>query len=105
MRLLSSADLFKNLYFQKSLSGTLELSECQTIWIQIRTDRMRVQTVCKGYQQTAKVATSRLRVNSVWDQQSRPNLDSKSLTNFLKVNFDKKKSAAEFSDTICKDVN
>ena len=38
------------------------LSECQTVWIQIRTDVLLVliwiQNVCKGYQQTTKVATS-----------------------------------------------
>ena len=33
---LSSADLFKNQLFQKILSGIL--SECQTVWIQIRSD-------------------------------------------------------------------
>ena len=37
------------------------LFECQTLWLQIRTDRMlvliRVQTVCKGYQQTTNVTT------------------------------------------------
>ena len=35
----------QNLLFEKILSGIP--SECQTAWIQIR-----VQTVCKGYQQT-----------------------------------------------------
>ena len=49
------------LYFlKKILSGTL--SECQMIWIQIKTDILLlliwVQTVCKGYQQTTKVAAS-----------------------------------------------
>ena len=45
---------------RKNLSGIP--SECQTVWIQIRPDVLscliRVQTVCKGYQQTTKVATS-----------------------------------------------
>ena len=36
MLLLSSADFCQNYFFQNSLSGTL--SECQTVWIQIRTD-------------------------------------------------------------------
>ena len=41
------------------------LSECQMVWIQIRTDILSVliwvQTVSKGYQQTTKVATSKKR--------------------------------------------
>ena len=52
--------------FQKIFSGTL--SECQTVCIQIRTDRASVliwvQTVCKDYQQTTKVTTSSERVYS-----------------------------------------
>ena len=40
-----------------TLSGTL--SECQTVWNQIRTDALSVlicvQTVCKGYRQITKV--------------------------------------------------
>ena len=52
--LLSSADFFQNYFFQKILSGTL--SECQTVWI---------QTVCKGYQQTTKVASCKERVKTV----------------------------------------
>ena len=44
MLLLSSADFLKKFF------------ECQTVWIQIRTDILSVlicvQTVCKGYQQT-----------------------------------------------------
>ena len=42
------------------------LSECQTVWIQIRTDILsvliRVQTVCSGYQLRTKVAASKERV-------------------------------------------
>ena len=53
---VSSADFFQNKPFQKILSGIP--SDCQTLWIQIRLDRMSsliwVQTVCKGYQQMAK---------------------------------------------------
>ena len=49
------------------LSGTL--SECQMVWIQIRTNTLLVliwpQTVCKGYQQTTKVAASKERVKQV----------------------------------------
>ena len=65
---LSSADFFENELFQKNLSGTL--SECQTVWIQIRTDTLSVliwvQTVCKGYQQTTNVAASEERVKGIW---------------------------------------
>ena len=54
-----------NEIFQKNLPGIP--SECQTVWIQIRPDILSgliwVQTVCKGYQQTTKVATSGERVN------------------------------------------
>ena len=49
---------FKIIFFEKILSGTL--SECQTVWTQIRTDILSVliwvQTVCKGYQQTTKAS-------------------------------------------------
>ena len=52
---LSSADFFQNQLFGKILSG-IPL-ECQTVWIQIRPDKMSgliwVQTVCKDYQQIA----------------------------------------------------
>ena len=41
MLLLSSADFFQNLPFQKILSGTL--SECQMVSIQIRFDILLVQ--------------------------------------------------------------
>ena len=54
MLLLSSANFFQSELFPKILSGTLP--ECQTVWIQIKTDILSVmiwvQTVCKGYQQT-----------------------------------------------------
>ena len=63
---LSSADFFQNYLFQKILSGTL--SECQTVWIQVRTDILSVliwvQTVCKGYQQTTKFTASKERVKT-----------------------------------------
>ena len=56
--------LFSKYFFQKHLSGTL--SECQTVCIQIRTHVLLVliweQTVCKGYQQTTKVAANKKRV-------------------------------------------
>ena len=59
---------FQNQLFQKILSVTL--SECQTVWIQIRTDIMLVliwiQTVCKGYSQTTKVAINKERVREQW---------------------------------------
>ena len=64
MLFLSSADFFQNEGFQEILSGIQ--SECQTVWIQIRTDILSVliwvQTVCKGYQQMTKVAASLERV-------------------------------------------
>ena len=57
MLLLPSAESFI-IIFTKNISGTL--SECQTVWIQIRTDILSVliwvQTVYKGYQLTIKVA-------------------------------------------------
>ena len=59
---LSSADFFFfffSIFFSNNLSGIP--SECQTVWIQIRRDVLSgliwVQTICKGYQQTTKVAT------------------------------------------------
>ena len=65
MSLLPSADFFQNQFFKKIiLSETL--SECQTVWIQIRTNIVSVliwvQTVCKDRQQITKVATSKGRV-------------------------------------------
>ena len=51
-------------FLKKILSGTL--SECQTVWIKIRTNRtlvlIWVKTVCKGYHQTTKAAASKERV-------------------------------------------
>ena len=50
----------------KHLSGTL--SECQTVCIQIRTHVLSVlireQTVCKGFQQTTKVAADKKKGNN-----------------------------------------
>ena len=50
---LSSADFFQNQCFKKNLTGIP--SECQTAWIQIRSDILLgliwVQTDSKGYQQ------------------------------------------------------
>ena len=83
MLLLSSADLFRNWLFQKILSGTL--SECQMVWIQIRTDILSVpiwvQTVCNGYQHTTKVAASMKRVNI--DDAVKNVLESESLCEVL----------------------
>ena len=62
---LSSVDFFLNQLFQNILLGIP--SECLTVWIQIRPDvssgLILIQTVCKIYQQTTKVATSGERVN------------------------------------------
>ena len=56
--------IFFKINLKKKNSGTL--LECQTVWIQIRTDRMLVliwvQTVFKDHQQTTKFATSKERV-------------------------------------------
>ena len=55
-----------NFFTKKNLSGIL--LECQTVWIQIRQDILSgliwVQTVCRGYQQMIKGATSRERDNT-----------------------------------------
>ena len=52
--------------FKKRNSGVL--SECKTVWIQIRADKMSgliwIQTVCKGFQQTTKVPICRKSVNT-----------------------------------------
>ena len=62
-----SVDFFSKLKFKKILSETL--SECQTFWIQIRTDILSVlildQTVCMSCQQRTNVAAikERERVN------------------------------------------
>ena len=58
------ADFFHSKLFQKHLLGTL--SECQTVFIQIRTHVLSVliwkHTICKGYQQTTEVAADKKRV-------------------------------------------
>ena len=70
MFLLSSADFFFFFFkklFQKIISGIL--LKCQMVWIKIRTDNLSVliwvQTVCKGYQQTTKVAASKETVSKL----------------------------------------
>ena len=63
MILLSSAYIFQHLFFffQKIPSGTW--SECQTVWIQIKTDILLVliwvQTVCKGVIRPQKSSPAR----------------------------------------------
>ena len=56
MIFLSSADFSQNKLFQKIILETL--SECQTVWIQIRPDILSsliwIQTICKDQQQTTK---------------------------------------------------
>ena len=51
---------FSCFFSQNIISGTL--IECQTVWIEIRTDivsvLIRVQTVCKGYQQVTEVSAT-----------------------------------------------
>ena len=57
MLFLSSADFFKINFLKKNLSAITP--ECQTDWNQIRPDFLSglilVQSVCKGYEQTAIV--------------------------------------------------
>ena len=51
---------FKLIYFQKHFSGKILSgipSQCQTVWIQIRTD---IQTVSKGHQQMTLVDKEKL---------------------------------------------
>ena len=73
--LLLSAYIFQNLPFPKILSGAL--SECQTVWIQIRTNILWVliwvRTVCKGYYQTTKVTDSKERVEKISNQNTHSN--------------------------------
>ena len=70
MLLLSSGDFFQNELFRKVLSGAL--SECQTVWIQIRTDILSiliwVQILCKGYQQTKEVTASKERIDETTEE-------------------------------------
>ena len=58
---------FKINFFKYIFQEHYHLLECQTIWIQFRTDVLSVlnwaQNVCKGYKQTLKVAISRQNVN------------------------------------------
>ena len=66
---LLSADFSQNYFFFQNIhSGTL--SDCQMVWIQIRIVIMSfliwVQTVCKGYQQTEKIATRKETFNYKW---------------------------------------
>ena len=61
---LSFVDIFLNNFSKTNIFQ--EYHQCQTVWIQIRPDVLSgligVQTVCKGYQQTTKVATSGERI-------------------------------------------
>ena len=64
MHFLSFADFFSKLTFSKKFFQVHY--HCQKVWIQTRTNIFSVpiwvQTVCKGYQQTTKVATSKERI-------------------------------------------
>ena len=53
MLLLLYAEFFSGSFFSKTLT------ECPTVWIQIRIDLIWVQTVCKGCQQMTKVSASK----------------------------------------------
>ena len=67
MILLSSRDFFHNIFFKKSFRYTTRMSN----GLDQDQDRHsfspdlgpKLQTVCKGYQQTTKVASSKERVN------------------------------------------
>ena len=67
--LLSSAYYFSKSTFLKKIFREHYLAECQTVWIQIRTDILSVliwiQTVCKGYQRMTKVAAGKKRFKSM----------------------------------------
>ena len=69
MLLLLSADFFQNQHFQKNISGKLDITYTfVSIGLDPNQDRHFVgpdlgPTVCKGYQQTAKVAASKETVN------------------------------------------
>ena len=65
MILLSSAHFYAKLTFHKNLLGTL--SECQTVWTQIRTVLNWVKTVYTDNQKTTKVTASKERVKSKLD--------------------------------------
>ena len=59
---------FQNQLFRNILSGTY--TECQTVWIQIRTDVVSVliwvQIACKDCQQTTNVFASEVRVDNTY---------------------------------------
>ena len=65
MLLLPSADFLKMICSKFPIAT---LSACQTVWVQIRTDRTSVltwiQIVCKGYEQTTKVVLARKEFNT-----------------------------------------
>ena len=64
--LRSKGQMLKFNYFLKKSSGIP--NECQTVWIQIRTDvgLIWVQTVYKGYQQTTLVGKE-IKVTSLYN--------------------------------------
>ena len=71
MLLLSTAEFFQNDFplFKKLFQ---EQYQCQTVWIQIRTDILSVliwvQTVCIGYQHMTKVTSNKVRVDTEFHQ-------------------------------------
>ena len=86
MLLLMSSGFFK-IYSKKKRSFRNTTSECQTVWIQTRTDALsvlnRVQTGCKSYQQMTKVVASKKRVHKYFQG----NLSfAKCIEHFLKRN-------------------
>ena len=61
------------------------------VWIQIRTDILSVliwvQTVCKGYQQTTKVAARKERVKTITGYCVYQNIKDQCLLKFGKINY------------------
>ena len=80
MLLLLSDNIFQNLLLKKNRKA-IRVSNGGT---QIRTERMPVmfwiQTVCKGYQQTMKVAASKERVNCFFSDRTILILEKKMAT-------------------------
>ena len=67
--------LFSHAAFYSKINSFKTLSECQMVWIQIRTDILFIliwfQTICKGYQQTTKATASKERVFPDYLKESR----------------------------------
>ena len=87
----SAAFFFLSFFSSKILSGTL--SDCQMVWIQIRTDFLFVlnwiQSVFKGYEQTTKVATIKKELyNNKYEARQKNCLLAKYLQFLVLINID-----------------